>query len=104
VKVINAVGQTMNLTLMCETAATFRKELLSPSCKKSRSKYQKLLILCYKVDPSVWRALKLDGIKLTAPQSRAKLISAANLEKREIHTTKAIKMSAEKKMELSFSR
>jgi hypothetical protein len=96
VKVINTAGQTMDLTLMCGTAATFSAELLSPSCKKSWGKYQKLLILCYKVDPSIWRTLKLDGIKLTAPQSRTKLIPAANLKKREIHTPKAIKVSAEK--------
>ena len=41
--------------------------------------------------------MKRDGTKLTAPQSRAKLIPPANLKKkREMHTPKAIKMSAEK--------
>jgi hypothetical protein len=40
--------------------------------------------------------LKLDGIKLTALQNGAELIPPESLKKREIHTPKAIKMSAEK--------
>ena len=51
-KVINTAAHTMNLTLMCANASTFRAELLSLSCKKSWRKFQKL-ISGYKVDQSV---------------------------------------------------
>jgi hypothetical protein len=46
-----------------------------------------------------------DGIKLTALQGGPYLsTSGSNKKKREIHTPKAIKMSARKQMELSLLR
>lgn len=55
VTVINTAAQTMNVTFISATTATFREELPSPSCQKSWSKLQKPLISCYKIDPSVRR-------------------------------------------------